>query len=331
MAASSASATGVCLLYMGGPTSLEEVEPFLRELFSDRELIRLPGGRWLQRPFAAMVSRLRAPKVRQRYDRIGGGSPLVRITQSQAHLLEQSLARHGDFVVTVAMRYSQPRAEEAVADLVRRGIRRLVALPLYPHYSSATTGSSLNDLDRALQRLGADAPAEVLRVRDFHDHPLYVQALAGTVRRGLEQLGGEATVVFSAHSLPLRLVERGDPYRDQVERTVALVAQELGLGSWQLGYQSRSGPVRWLEPNVLELLTRLGQAGTARLLVVPVSFVSDHIETLHEIDIEMRAHALAAGVREFARAPALNEDATFIEALTGITLSTCHHHCHPSP
>jgi ferrochelatase len=329
MATSSSSATGVCLLYMGGPTSLEGVEPFLRELFSDREMIRLPGGRWLQRPFAALVSRLRAPKVRGRYGRIGGGSPLVRITQSQAALLERSLARHGDFAVTVAMRYSRPRAEEAVAHLVRRGIHRLVALPLYPHYSSATTGSSLNDLDRAVQRLRPDAPMEVERVRDFHDHPLYIQALAGTVRRGLEQLGGEATVLFSAHSIPLRLVERGDPYRDQVERTVALVAQELELTGWQLGYQSRSGPVRWLEPNVLELLNRLGQAGTERLLVVPVSFVSDHIETLHEVDIEMREHALAAGVREFARAPALNEDATFIEALTRIALSTCQRS--PSP
>ena len=159
-----------------------------------------------------------------------------------------------------------------------------------------------------------------MRVDSFHDHPLYVQAVADTVRRGLEQLGQQdAAVIFSAHSLPLKLVQRGDPYRDQVERTVQLVARSAGLQRFELGYQSRSGPVRWLEPNVLDLVAQQARRGTPALLVVPISFVSDHIETLHEIDIEMRDYALTHGITRFQRAPALNEDPAFIEALTHIT------------
>jgi len=318
----STGGTGVCLLYMGGPESLEQVEPFLLELFSDRDLIRLPGGRLLQGAFARLISRRRAPRVRQRYERIGGGSPLIRISRRQARALEQSLQGHGQFKVVLGMRYSPPRVDRALAELRSTSITRLVALPLYPHFSSATTGSSFKDLARAL----AAHPGcswQVARVESFHDHPLYIQALAGAVRRGLEQLGGEAAVLFSAHSLPRALVDRGDPYRDQVETTVGKVARALGLPRHELGYQSRSGPVRWLEPDVLDLVARHGERGTGRLLVVPVSFVSDHIETLHEIDIEMRAFALERGVRQFARAPSLNEDPTFIQALTEITLATC--------
>jgi ferrochelatase len=214
-----------------------------------------------------------------------------------------------------------------------------VALPLYPHFSSATTGSSFKDLDRAL---GDHPGLEVTRVTDFHDHPLYIEALARTVRRGLDDLerepaprsrGGvipgdspaDPVVVFSAHSLPRRLVERGDPYQRQVETTVRRVTRHLGLvgDRWDLGYQSRSGPVRWIEPDVLDVVARLAKQGVRRLLVVPVSFVSDHIETLHEIDIEMREHALSNGVTQFGRAPALNEEQSFIDALTHITLQAC--------
>jgi len=320
------SVTGVCLLYMGGPETLEDVEPFLAALFEDRDLIRLPGGRLLQRFIARRIVSRRAPVVRERYTRIGGGSPLVRITRRQAALLEQALGSHGPFRVAVGMRYSEPRTDRALRELREAGARRLVALPLYPHHSSATTGSSFKDLDRALR---GHPGLEVTRVADFHDHPLYVEALAGTVRRGLEALPGDRTdparVVFSAHSLPRRLVERGDPYQRQVEATVRLVTRALELpgARWDLGYQSRSGPVRWLEPDVLDVVARSAGQGARRLLVVPVSFVSDHIETLHEIDIEMREHALSRGVTDFGRAPALNDDPRFIDALARITLEAC--------
>jgi ferrochelatase len=307
--------TGICLLYMGGPERLEDVEPFLLELFSDRELIRLPGGGLLQRPLARFIARRRAPRVRRRYARIGGGSPLIRITTEQARLLQEALDRRGDYHVEVAMRYSEPRADRAVAGLLRREVTRCVALPLYPHYSAATTGSSFKDLERA--HAAAGARFEIERITSFHDHPGYLDALAGRVQAGLDELGTRTRphVVFSAHSLPRRLVERGDPYQRQVEATVAGVVARLQLSRWRLGYQSRSGPVRWLEPDVLDLIADLARRGERQLLVVPVSFVSDHIETLHEIDIEMREYAEERGVESFVRAPALNDERGFIEAL----------------
>lgn len=316
---SSAKPIGVCLLNMGGPESLEEVQPFLFRLFSDRDLIRLPGGRWLQRPFARMISKLRTKKVQQRYAQIGNGSPLVRITRRQADLLQQSLDQQGDFCVVAAMRYSLPRVEQAIEQLQSRGISQLVALPLYPQHSTATTGSSFNDLRRAL---ASQSPSwRVSYVSDYHDHPLYIEALASTVRRGLDQLGPDATIVFSAHSLPQKLVDRGDPYQRQIESTVRAVAQKLALESWHLGYQSRTGPVRWIGPDVIDLVQRLAAEGVRQVLVVPVSFVSDHIETLYEIDIELRQLGLEHGIQQFVRAPALNEDATFIRCLTQVVLS----------
>jgi len=307
---------------MGGPSSLEEVEPFLHQLFSDRELIRLPGGALLQRPFARLISHLRAPKVRRYYAEIGGGSPLGRITARQAELLGAALAPHGEFRVEVAMRYSAPRVDEALARLQAAGARRCVALPLYPQFSSATTGSSFSDLARALAARGAEL--EVTRVQDFHDQPAYLEALAGKVSEALAPLqagGPPPCVVFSAHSLRQKLVDAGDPYERQVRATVEGVVARLGLERWHLGFQSRSGPVRWLQPEVTELLDRLIAEGERRLLIVPVSFVSDHIETLHEIDIRMRGHCLERGAERFARAPSLNDDPRFIEALSQIVLA----------
>jgi protoporphyrin/coproporphyrin ferrochelatase len=320
------SAIGVCLLYMGGPESLEAVQPFLRQLFADRDLIRLPGGAALQRPFAWLISRLRAPKVRRYYAEIGGGSPLGRLTERQAELLGEALAPHGEFRVVVAMRYSPPRAADAVRQLADAGVRRCVALPLYPQYSGATTGSSFADLARALQAAGR--PCESARVESFCDDPGYLDALTGKVREGLAAIApapghGAACVVFSAHSLPQRMIDEGDPYEQHVRRTVAGVVERLGLQRWHLGFQSHSGPVRWLEPEVVSLLDRLIGEGERRLLVVPVSFVSDHIETLHEIDLRMRPHCLARGAEVFVRAPSLNDDPRFIEALGQIVRATC--------
>ena len=300
---------------MGGPETLADVKPFLRELFSDRDLIQLPGGRLLQRPFALLISTLRAPKVMGYYDEIGGGSPLLRTTRAQAALLEQALAPAGEFVVEVAMRYCAPRAADALDRLRQRGARRCVALPLYPQFSGATTGSSFKDLDAALS---TGEPMELIKVQDFHDHPGYLDALAGKVDEGCQQAGPDACVVFSAHSLPVSMIQRGDPYQKQVEATVAGVVSRLGLQNWHLGYQSRSGPVQWLEPDVIDLVDELIARGEKELVLVPVSFVSDHIETLHEIDIRLKAHCISRGAELFVRAPSLNEDPRFMEALAGL-------------
>ena len=312
-------ATGVVLLYMGGPETVAEVKPFLRRLFSDRELIQLPGGRLLQGPFARLISSLRAPRVQQYYEEIGGGSPLVQTTRRQAALLSAALAPHGAFEVQVAMRYCAPRAVEAVDALQQRRVSRCLALPLYPQYSGATSGSSFNDLDAALA--AADPAMERVRVEDFHDHPRYLEALADTVREACQEAGEGACVVFSAHSLPVRMIERGDPYQRQVQATVQGVVSRLGLQRWHLGYQSRSGPVKWLEPDVVRLVDELLQGGEKRLVIVPVSFVSDHIETLHEVDIRLRQRCLERGAEGFVRARSLNEDPKFIDALRQLVIT----------
>jgi ferrochelatase len=320
----SQSPTGVVLLYLGGPRSLEEVRPFLLQLFSDRDIIRLPLGPFFQRLFAHLIAALRGPRVRRHYAAIGGGSPLGATTARQAGLLQAALAPRGDFRVAVAMRYASPRAADAVATLAEAGVRRCVALPLYPQFSRATTGSSFADLDRAIA--GRGVQWELTRVRDFHSHPLYLDALAAKVEAALSRAraaGGDPCVVFSAHSLPQRLVDEGDPYETQVRATVAGVAARLGLDRFHLGFQSRSGPVRWLQPEVVRLLDRLIDSGEKHLVVVPVSFVSDHIETLHEIDLQMRAHCLERGAASFVRSPSLNDDPHFIGALAQIVIESC--------
>ncbi len=312
--------TGICLLYMGGPKDLDAVKPFLSALFSDRDLIQLPGG-----PLSGLLGRLivtfRTPKVRRHYQEIGGGSPLLETTLEQAALLEQALRTEGEFAVEVAMRYCPPRVDGALSRLRDRGAEQLVALPLYPHFSSATTGSSFKDLDRALHDLEYQVPLS--KVESFHDQPTYLDALAETVVQGLEQAGSGATVIFSAHSLPVSFIQGGDPYQDHVEATVAGVVERLALDDWHLGYQSRSGPVEWLGPNTIELTDRLIQEGHKRLLFVPVSFVSDHIETLHELDIQLRKHCLEGGAEIFARAPALGTSPRFIQALKELSLGSC--------
>ncbi len=306
--------TGVVLCNMGGPDSLQAVRPFLENLFSDPEILRFPLSGILQQPLARWISRKRAPRVAERYRRIGGRSPIGEITRAQADALASALGP--DWTVTVAMRYWHPRAREAAAELRCRGATRIVVLPLYPQYSRATTGSSLADLDAGLAAAGlGDLPTRV--VRSWHDHPAYLDALAEAVAEGLRGFDG-ATVLFSAHSLPVKLIERGDPYLDQVRATVAGVVERLGNPSHRLAFQSRTGPVRWLGPGVEETLEALAAEGLRRILVVPVSFVSDHIETLYEIDVEYADLARTLGIREFRRCPALNTRPSFVRALARI-------------
>jgi protoporphyrin/coproporphyrin ferrochelatase len=315
--------TGVCLLYMGGPATLDDVEPFLRALFADRELIQLPGGAFLQKHLGGLIARRRAPRVRGYYAEIGGGSPLGRITARQAALLQDALSGRGSFRVTVAMRYTAPRADDAVRELAQAGVGRCLALPLYPQFSRATSGSSLRDFAGAL---ALHAPQiELLRVESFHDRAGYLDALAGKVREGLDAAGDPPPLVlFSAHSLPQRMIDEGDPYLQQVRATVEGVVSRLQLTDrWRLGFQSRSGPVRWLQPDIVKVVDKAIAAGERRLLLVPVSFVSDHIETLHEIDIRLREQALAAGASYFARSPSLNDDPRFVEALAALVVERC--------
>jgi protoporphyrin/coproporphyrin ferrochelatase len=306
--------TAVVLLNLGGPDSLEAVRPFLANLFSDPEILRFPLSRLLQKPLAFWIASRRSRTVTEKYREIGGKSPLREITEAQASALETMLGP--SFSVHVAMRYWHPRAEEAARELRRAAPDRILALPLYPQYSRATTGSSFRDLREALAAAGLAGVPRV-ELPSWPDFPPYVDALAECVREGLQGLEG-ATVLLSAHSLPMRLIDEGDPYLEQVRATAAALAGRLPGTRCELAFQSRTGPVRWLGPAVPEVLRRLAAGGTRKILVVPLSFVSDHIETLHEIDVEYRHLALSVGIAEFRRAPSLNTRSSFIEALAAL-------------
>jgi ferrochelatase len=317
-----ATSTAVILLNMGGPDSLESVEPFLFNLFRDHDLIPLPLGFLWQRRFARMVSRSRSKVVRKYYEQIGGRSPLGEITQSQAQLLAQRLNRTGDgrFTCHVAMRYTPPFTEAALAAAVKSDVQTVVGLSLYPHYTTATTGSSLWELRRALAGKGPSLGAvDLLEIDRWPEHPLYLDALAQQVTRGLEQFPAErrsgVELLFSAHGLPESFIRKGDPYVRDLELTIAGVLMRLGgQRPWRLSFQSRAGKARWLEPSTDEVLRLLARTGRKDVLAIPISFVSDHIETLYEIDILFGDEARALGLN-FHRAPSLNSEPLFIEAL----------------
>jgi ferrochelatase len=303
--------TGVILLNLGGPDSPEAIRPFLYNLFSDREIIKL-GLPFMQKPLACLISRLRAGKTRKTYGLIGGGSPILEITNAQASALEEALKRHGDFGVYVAMRYWHPFTEDAVVRADRDGVKRLIALSLYPQYSRATTGSS----EARLWEIVRNYDMQYETVSEWYDHPLYIEAMVGAIKK---ELRDETHVLFSAHSLPVSFIEGGDPYVDQIMGTIGAITEKIDI-KWSLGYQSRSGPVKWLEPSTDEALKRLAAEGVTDVLIVPISFVSDHVETLYEIDILYREFGEGLGL-SVRRSESLNTNPIFIDALKDIVLN----------
>ncbi len=310
---------GVLLLNLGGPEQLSDVRPFLYNLFSDPEIIRIPF-KWLQKPLAWFISTSRASKSQENYRQIGGGSPLRRITEEQGNALQQVLRDKGmDATVYIGMRYWNPFTEEAVAQIKQDGVEDLVVLPLYPQFSISTSGSSfriLEDLwkeDPELQKINYTV------IPSWYDRPGYVESMADLVRQELDHCANpqEATVFFSAHGVPVSYVkEAGDPYQAEIEDCTALIMKALNRPNPHvLAYQSRVGPIEWLQPYTEDELVSLGEKGTQELVVVPVSFISEHIETLQEIDMEYREIALESGIKNFRRAPALNTYPKFINDL----------------
>ena len=322
---------GVVLFQLGGPDSPDAVEPFLYNLFCDPDIINFFGGWLARRPLAWWIAHRRAGIVREHYDAIGGQSPIRDLTERQARGLEQALAPDFDARCFIAMRYWHPLTQEAVAAVrsahLDAPLDALVLLPLYPQYSFATTVSSLKEWRRVFSAPGSSrgrpaspAPREIV-IEEFHLHPQYIAALVRNIEAALARFANRrnAQLVFSAHGLPLSLIARGDPYQRQVEETVAAV---MARGGWPnahtLCFQSRVGRQKWLDPSLTQTLERLSREGKRHLLVIPISFVTEHIETLHEISVEARAHALASGVEQFEVMPALDDSLGFIAALASL-------------
>jgi len=363
----------VVLFQLGGPDSLEAVEPFLYNLFSDPDIIDFPFARLARPTLARLISTRRARHVQKHCASIGGKSPIRELTARQAAALERELRESHALAarVFVAMRYWHPLTEEAVERIVRGDFRELVLLPLYPQYSRTTTGSSLNEWNRQYHAR-ARQPLATRLVREFYNHPGYLDALVEKVNEGLarfavtardtssgaeagqavaavsdrrrdvpvERLGRrpagpslheDVHLVFSAHGVPVRVIEAGDPYQAQIEATVRLV---VARGGWRnphvLCWQSRVSPGKWLEPSLGATLRNLAARGPApdsagpgarRVLVIPISFVTDHVETLDEVNIEARALAARLGIAQFELMPALNDSPTFIRALADLVLA----------
>ncbi len=302
--------TAVWLLNMGGPDGTEAVQPFLYNLLNDHDLIPFPIP-WLQWVFAAIISRRRAAIVAGDYERMGGVSPQLAIVREQCALLQAELGEA--FVCRPVFRYWGEGAMQAAAALEPG--QPVVLLSLYPHACGATTRSSLNDARRALRGHTGD----VRVVESYPDHPGYVAAMIEGVSEGLAK-APDAHLVFSAHGMPQKRIDDGDPYLDEIERTVAAVLAGLDRQvRHTLCFQSKVGVTRWLEPSTLDTMERLGSAGEAALVVVPIAFTSDHIETLVELDIENREVASRAGVETFVRVPALNSSPTYVTALADLT------------
>ena len=331
---------GVILLNLGGPDSLQAVRPFLYNLFSDRQIIRL-GPPFLQKPLAKLISTIRSKKTEKLYRLIGGKSPIKEITEAQAKELEEalnkqsavkiqnstpphpSLARGGNkrgvalFKVYIGMRYWHPFIEDVVSKIHKDKIKKLVALSLYPQYSVATSGSSFSKFKAA----ATNYQIETVCIQSWHDHPSYIDALVDVIKLGIEKFGksdipDNIHVLFSAHSLPKKIIDQGDPYVDQTIGTIREITKRISL-IWHLSYQSKSGPVEWLGPSTDNKLEELSREGVKNVLVVPISFVSDHIETLYEIDILYKDLAGRLGIR-LERTDSLNTHPKFIEALKDI-------------
>jgi len=309
--------TAVVLLNLGGPLRLRDVEPFLYKLFADSEIIRFPGPLWLQPLYATLISKGRRKEVQGRYQEIGGGSPILRETAAQAAALRQALRAAGRAEpVKIVFRYTAPRAAGMLRALAAQGIRRLLPVTLYPHDCRATTGSSLAELEREAAGAGLALLPGVLH---YATDPAYLDSLAEPLRAALAETPG-ATVLFSAHSLPAKAVAQGDPYQREILATVEALQARLGAipGGYRLAYQSKVGPIRWLEPELGAMLKTL--AGLD-LVVLPVSFVTEHIETMHELDIQFREVARAAGVRSYRRLPAPGAHPAYIRCLAERTLA----------
>jgi protoporphyrin/coproporphyrin ferrochelatase len=329
--------TGVILLNLGGPDSLQAVRPFLYNLFSDREIIRL-GPAPMQKPLAWLISTLRSPKTEKMYRQIGGKSPILDITQAQSRALEEALNKQSNsphsFKVYSGMRYWHPFTDEVVAQISRDGIKKVIGLSLYPQYSVTTSGSSISQFREAASR----HTMETITVDSWHNHPLYIEALVDVIKKGLASFQSSSPdsessslilhpsslndvhVLFSAHSLPQKIIDQGDPYADQTLETIREIERLLPI-RWHLSYQSKSGPVKWLEPSTDDKLEELAHDGIRNVLVVPISFVSDHIETLYEIDILYKNLAGKLNIN-LKRTESLNTHPKFIEALQDIVMKS---------
>ncbi|MBI3453037.1 MAG: ferrochelatase [Rhodospirillales bacterium] len=304
----------VVLFNLGGPDRPAAIQPFLFNLFNDPAIIGAPQPiRYL---LAKLISARRAPVAAAIYAQIGGGSPLLANTRAQATALQRALADLGEARAFTAMRYWHPMSDEVAAEVKAFGPDEIILLPLYPQFSTTTTGSSSRAWSVAARRAGLGVPTRI--VCCYPTEPGFIAALAALVRQGYDaaQAHGAPRVLFSAHGLPKKVVRAGDPYQSQVEASAAAVAAAATIPGldWRVCYQSRVGPLEWIGPDTEAEIERAGRDGVP-VIVAPISFVNEHSETLVELDIEYRAHAARHNVPYYVRVPTVSVETAFIGGL----------------
>ncbi|XP_061733103.1 ferrochelatase, mitochondrial [Nerophis ophidion] len=316
--------TGILMLNMGGPEKLEDVHDFLLRLFMDTDLMKLP----VQNKLGPFIAKRRTPKIQEQYSKIGGGSPIKHWTSMQGEgmvkLLDEMSPETAPHKFYIGFRYVNPLTEDAIEEMEKDGVDRAVAFTQYPQYSCSTTGSSLNAIYRYYRNRG-DRPKMRWSVIDrWPTHPLLVECFAQHVSNELlkfpEEKRDDVVILFSAHSLPMAVVNRGDPYPQEVGATVQRVMERLGhCNPYRLVWQSRVGPMAWLGPQTDEVIKGLCERGKKNLLLVPIAFTSDHIETLHELDIEYgQVLGEECGAENLRRAESLNGNPLFMKALADL-------------
>ena len=311
------SRLAVVLMNLGGPDSLDAVEPFLRNLFRDPAIIGAPGP--VRRLLARLIAKRRGPEAREIYRSIGGRSPLLEETEAQAAALQAALGDLGEVEVAIAMRYWHPMSDAAAQQVAAFQPDRILLLPLYPQFSTTTVASSLAAWHSAAGAAGIAVPTQAAccypRAEGLIEaHAALIEPLLAAAAEA-----GKPRLLFSAHGLPKRLVARGDPYQWQVEETARCIVARLGREGldWAVCYQSKVGPLAWLEPAAVDELDRAGR-DRVPVVLVPIAFVSEHSETLVELDVTYREHAERAGVPSYHRVPALGTHPAFIQALAGL-------------
>ncbi|XP_040054467.1 ferrochelatase, mitochondrial [Gasterosteus aculeatus] len=319
--------TGILMLNMGGPEKLEDVHDFLLRLFLDTDLMKLP----VQNTLGPLIAKRRTPKIQEQYSKIGGGSPIKHWTSMQGEgmvkLLDEMSPETAPHKFYIGFRYVQPLTEEAIEQMEKDGVERAVAFTQYPQYSCSTTGSSLNAIYRYYNNRGARPKMRWSVIDRWPTHPLLVECFADHVRNELlkfpDDKRDDVVLLFSAHSLPMAVVNRGDPYPQEVGATVQRVMETLGhCNPYRLVWQSRVGPMQWLGPQTDDVIKGLCERGKKNILLVPIAFTSDHIETLHELDIEYgQVLGEECGVENIRRAESLNGNPLFMKALADLVQS----------
>jgi ferrochelatase len=314
--------TAVIISNMGGPHELDAVECYLYNIFMDPDIIDIPLPGFLKRHFVAWFAKKRAPESTEIYRKIGGKTPLTDITYKQAKLLETNLNKNGnyDFKVFVAMRYWYPFVEEIWGQVINKGYTQLIIVTLYPYYSTTTTGSLVSLINR-LNAKQTFAAENITIIDRYGDHPLFIQAMVDQIKEELKD-NRFKDLLLSAHSIPMKRIKKGDSYRNEIEQSVELIKNQLPQDiKVHLCYQSKVGPIEWLNPQTDETLIKLAEQGVKDLLVYPLGFVADNSETIYEIGMLYKDLAEEKGIINFKRIDALNTDPVFIDALADLVLT----------